>query len=70
MYFFLNTQRRKFVKKFIKFLIYCMCKGGGGRGGVIPDPLNVLLYTARKSEIADLQWLCLRGDQVRGKGLP
>ena len=62
-----------------------MCKGGGGGGGggvkpgppppppppgVIPDPLNVLLYTARKSEIADLQWLCLRGDQVRGKGLP
>ena len=50
-----------------------MCKGEGGgegRGGVIPDPLNVLLYTARKSEIADLQWLCLCGDQVRGMGLP
>ena len=52
-----------------------MCKGEGGgggegRGGVIPDPLNVLRYTARKSEIADLQWLCLCGDQVRGMGLP
>lgn len=54
----------------------CMCVRGGvggggvGVGGVIPDPLNVLLYTARKSEIADLQWLCLCGDQVWGMGLP
>lgn len=46
----------------------CVCVEVGG--GVIPDPLNLLLYTARKSEISELQWLCLCGDQVRGMSLP
>lgn len=48
----------------------CVCVEVGGGGGVIPDPLNLLLYTARKSEISELQWLCLCGDQVRGMSLP
>ena len=40
----------------------CVYAGGGGEGegdGVIPDPLNLLLHIAHKSEIADLQLLCL-----------